>query len=136
MTETYAIIKDSGCELKVREGEKVLVDLRPAQSGDEITFPDVLLVSSPEGVQVGTPVLSGASVVGEVTREVAMEKLHPYKFRRRKGYHRKNQSYHRGQESKPTEMVVQGRGEDRIAKQALPDRVTVEQADQIVKRRT
>ena len=89
MTETYAIIKDSGCELKVREGEKVLVDLRPAESGDEITFSDVLLFSSPEGVQVGTPVLPGASVVGEVTRQVAMEKVFPYKFRRRKGYHRK-----------------------------------------------
>jgi large subunit ribosomal protein L21 len=89
VTETYAIIKDSGRELKVREGEKVLVDLRPIEFGDEITFPDVLLLSSPAGVQVGQPVLDGASVVGEVTRQVAMEKLHPYKFRRRKGYHRK-----------------------------------------------
>ena len=64
MSDIYAIIRDGGRELKVKEGERILVDLRSADSGDEITFPDVLLVSSPDGVTVGKPVVDGASVVG------------------------------------------------------------------------
>ena len=89
MNESYAIIRDGGRELKVAEGERVLVDLRPAESGDEITFSNVLLVRSGDGVALGTPLVEGASVVGEVQRQVGMEKLYPYKFKRRKGYHRK-----------------------------------------------
>jgi large subunit ribosomal protein L21 len=89
VNESYAIIRDGGRELKVAEGERVLVDLRPAESGDEITFSNVLLVRSGDGVALGTPLVEGASVVGEVQRQVGMEKLYPYKFKRRKGYHRK-----------------------------------------------
>ena len=89
MSETYAIIRDGGRELRVEEGADVLVDLRPVETGDEITFGEVLLVRSPEGVLVGQPHVDGATVVGEVRRQVALDKVHPYKFKRRKGYHRK-----------------------------------------------
>ncbi len=89
MSDSYAIIRDGGREYKVQEGEPVLVDLRSADAGDTVVFDHVLLVRSPEGVTVGQPLVEGASVVGEVTRQVAMEKVYPYKFKRRKGYHRK-----------------------------------------------
>ena len=89
MSESYAIIRDSGREHKVMEGEPLLVDLRAVEAGDTITFSEVLLVRSPEGVTVGQPLVEGATVVGEVTRQVAMEKVYPYKFKRRKGHHRK-----------------------------------------------
>ena len=89
MSETYAIIRDHGRELKVEEGASVLVDLREANAGDQIEFGEVLLVRSGETLLVGQPLVEGASVSGEITRQVAMEKLNPYKFQRRKGSHRK-----------------------------------------------
>lgn len=101
MSETYAIIRDSGREMKVAEGETFLVDLRSVEAGEEITFPDVLLVSSSGDVTIGRPTVEGASVVGEVKGQVAMEKLYPYKFKRRKGYHRKI-----GHRQKMLEVVV------------------------------
>jgi large subunit ribosomal protein L21 len=89
VSETYAIIRDGGRELKVAEGECVLVDLRPVEAGDEIRFSEVLLVGGEGEPRIGRPLVEGAAVVGEVTRQVGMEKLHPYKFKRRKGFHKK-----------------------------------------------
>ena len=101
MSETYAIIRDSGHELKVAEGETVLVDLRAAEAGEEITFPDVLLLSASGEITIGQPMVDGASVVAEVKGPIAMKKLYPYKFKRRKGYHRKI-----GHRQKMLEVVV------------------------------
>jgi large subunit ribosomal protein L21 len=89
VSETYAIIRDGSREIRVEEGARVLVDLRPAEAGAPITFGEVLLVRSPDGVRVGQPLVEGARVSGEVTRTVGMEKLYPYKYKRRKGFHKK-----------------------------------------------
>ncbi len=89
MDGTYAIIRDSGREHKVTEGERILVDLRDADVGAEITFPEVVLLRAGDALSVGRPRVEGASVVGEVKGTVAMKKLYPYKFKRRKGHHKK-----------------------------------------------
>jgi large subunit ribosomal protein L21 len=86
---TYAIIRDSGREHRVAEGERILVDLRDVEVGAEVTFPEVVFLRAGKAVRVGRPHVEGASVVGEVTRTVAMKKLYPYQFKRRKGQHRK-----------------------------------------------
>jgi len=87
----YAIIEDSGRQLRVSEGDVVDVDLRGLPEGvKEVAFDRVLLVSDQGNVQVGTPLVAGAKVVAEVVAEqVKGEKLYVYKFRRRKGYRRK-----------------------------------------------
>ena len=87
----YAVIEDSGQQFRVREGDVVNVDLRElADDATEIEFDRVLLVSGEGGVSVGTPLVAGAKVVGEIVSPLAKgPKVHSYKFRRRKGYHRK-----------------------------------------------
>ena len=87
----YAIIEDSGRQLRVSEGDVVDVDLRGLPEGaKEVAFDRVLLVSDQGSVQVGTPLVAGAKVVAEVVAEqVKGEKLYVHKFRRRKGYRRK-----------------------------------------------
>lgn len=87
----YAVIRDGGREFRVAPDDVVDVDLKSGLAeGDELVFPEVLLVrKSEDEVVVGTPTVDGAAVKGLVQGEVKGEKLIAYKFKRRKGYHRK-----------------------------------------------
>lgn len=86
----YAVIKDGGRELRVGEGEFVDLDHRAGLSeGDEIELGPVLLLASDDGVKVGAPVVEGAVVKATVAAQVKGPKIVTYKYKRRKGYHRK-----------------------------------------------
>ncbi|MBX3372468.1 MAG: 50S ribosomal protein L21 [Phycisphaeraceae bacterium] len=87
----YAIIEDSGTQIRVETGSVVDIDVRELpDEATPITFDKVLLIGSGDGdTKIGTPYLSGASVEAEVLGEVQGEKLTIMKFRRRKGYRRK-----------------------------------------------
>lgn len=85
----YAIIEDSGSQIRVEEGQQVRVDYRSAQPGDKITFDKVLACIGDGEAKFGSPVLEGASVTGEVVRTTQGPKIVVQKFRRRKGYRRK-----------------------------------------------
>ena len=96
----YAVIQDGGREYRVARDDVVEIDLRKdLNPGDEIIFPKVLLVrKSEDEVVVGTPIIEGAKVLGEVEGAVKGQKLVAFKYKRRKGYHRKKghrQSYTR-----------------------------------------
>ena len=82
---------DGSREYRGAEGDVVEFDLRKGlAAGDEIEFPEVLLVRKDDDeVVVGTPVVSGALVKGTVEDHVKGEKLVAYKYKRRQGYHRK-----------------------------------------------
>jgi len=80
----YAIIRDGGHQFKVSEGGRIEVDLRPAEPGAEVIFPEVLLVSDDNGVAVGRPTLTDVQVRGVVEGEVKGPKLTVMRFRRRK----------------------------------------------------
>jgi len=63
------------------------VDLRPVEQGQQtIEFDRVLMVGGTDEPKVGTPVVEGAKVVGQLAGEVKGPKLDVIKFRRRKGY--------------------------------------------------
>lgn len=85
----YAIIKDSGKQFKVEEGQNLEIDFRELDPGSKIEFDTVLAVSNDDGLQFGTPVIEGASVTAEVVETVKGPKLTVVKFRRRKNSKRK-----------------------------------------------
>ena len=87
----YAVIEDSGQQFRVSEGDVLNVDLRElAEEVKQVEFARVLLVSDDSGVKVGTPLVAGAKVVGEILdAEAKGEKLHHYDWRRRKHSRRK-----------------------------------------------
>ena len=80
----YAIISDSGRQYKVREGAELDVDFRNLETGQEITFENVLAYRDEEGLKIGQPHLTEAKVVGEVVADSYGPKLVVQKFRRRK----------------------------------------------------
>ena len=86
----YAIIEESGRQVKVEEGQELRVDfLADKAVGDEIVFDKVLAVRSDEGFQVGQPVLEAAKVTAEVLGTEQGDKLVVHKFRRRKTMRRR-----------------------------------------------
>ena len=89
----YAIIEDSGTQIKVTSGDVVDVDLRELKDkAKTIKFDRVLMVGDEAGkgtASVGTPYVAGASVAAEIVGEVRGEKIDVIKYKRRKGFRRK-----------------------------------------------
>ena len=91
----YAVIADrrqgqAGKQYLVSEGERVRIDRLDAPVGSKVVFDKVLLVGGDAGIQVGTPVVSGATVEATVLGEVKGKKLVIFHKRRRKYARRRN----------------------------------------------
>ena len=88
----YAIVEMQGLQYKVEAGKKLFVNrIAETEAGAELTFDKVLLVDNNGEVKVGTPVVEGAKVVGEVLdNEGRGEKVLVFHKKRRKGYRKLN----------------------------------------------
>ncbi len=85
---SYAIIQTGGKQYRVSEGDVLSVEKLDVEAGKETTFSDVLLVVNGDKVNLGNPLVSGASVKAEVVEQYKDDKVIAFKFKRRKGYHR------------------------------------------------
>jgi large subunit ribosomal protein L21 len=79
----YAIIRDSGQQIKVEEGQQLNVDYRDSSAGDSLSFDEVLAVSTDEGLLLGQPLLDGVSVKAKVLGVAQGPKLVVQKIRHR-----------------------------------------------------
>ena len=86
----YAVIKTGGKQYRVQAGDRVMIEKLDGAVGDTVEFDQVLLLSDGQTVSVGTPVVDGAKVKGEIIEQGRGKKLIVYKFKRRKDYRRKN----------------------------------------------
>ena len=87
---SYAVLRTGSKQYKVAEGDTINVELLDGvESGTEVAFDDILLVGNGDNVTVGTPIVKGAKVTGEIiASNFKAPKVIAYKFKRRKGYHR------------------------------------------------
>ncbi|MCA9283631.1 MAG: 50S ribosomal protein L21 [Phycisphaerales bacterium] len=84
----YAIIEDSGTQIKVSPGDVVEIDLRDGELGSALTFDRVLAIGGTDSgkpARLGTPYLSGASVSAEIVDHIQGDKVVTIKYSRRKG---------------------------------------------------
>ena len=86
----YAVIKTGGKQYRVAEGDEIRVEKLPGDVGDAVMFDQVLLTSDGEIVEVGQPFLENSKVAGLITGHGKNRKVLVYKYKRRKGYRRKN----------------------------------------------
>jgi large subunit ribosomal protein L21 len=89
----YAVIKTGGKQYRVMQGETLRVEKLEADVGAAVTFDQVLLIGEGEGITVGTPLVTGASVAATVKSQGRGDKVRIIKFRRRK--HHMKQMGHR-----------------------------------------
>ena len=99
----YAILKQGGHQYKVSPGEIIQVDPLAAEKGDEVTLDHVLMISHDGGVELGSPVVANAAVQAKVLRHGLGKKVIVFKFKRRKGFHKKQ-----GHRQPFTEVMVTG----------------------------
>lgn len=85
----YAIIQSSGKQYVAMEGDSLLVDNLNTEKGEEVDFPDVLLVRDEESIIVGNPYIPKALVKGKVLELVKGEKVTTVKFKAKVHYRRK-----------------------------------------------
>jgi len=85
----FAIIENNGKQLKVAKDELVKIDKADLKAGAKVTFDKVLLVSDGKSPKVGTPTVSGASVIGKVVEDKKDPKVIVFKKKRRHNYRRK-----------------------------------------------
>ena len=84
-----AIIQSGGNQLKVKAGDIVEVEKLAVADGAEVIFDQVLAVEGDDGkLNIGTPVVAGAKVVGKVLEVIKARKVVAFKMKRRKGYRR------------------------------------------------
>jgi large subunit ribosomal protein L21 len=91
----YAVIKTGGKQYRVATGEKLRIEQIPGNVGETVQFGEVLAVGSGETVKIGTPFVSGASVLATLVEHGRGDKVRIFKMRRRKHYqkhqgHRQN----------------------------------------------
>ena len=84
----YAVLKTGGKEYRISKGDLIRVEKLGGKVGDPVEIKDVLMVSQEGQIQVGTPYLTNAVIVGEIVQEIKGRKVLTYKMKRRKNYRR------------------------------------------------
>ncbi|HFC05535.1 MAG TPA: 50S ribosomal protein L21 [Rhizobiales bacterium] len=86
----YAVIKTGGKQYRVAVEDKITVERLAGEAGDIIELNEVLMLSDGENVEVGAPLIEGASVAAELVEQARGKKIIVFKKKRRKHYRRRN----------------------------------------------
>lgn len=84
-----AVIKTGGKQYRVTPGDKIKIEKIKAKEGKEITFREVLLVEKNKKVEIGTPLVKDAKVMGKVLRQDKGKKVIIFKYKSKKRYKKK-----------------------------------------------
>ncbi|NLJ89180.1 MAG: 50S ribosomal protein L21 [Epulopiscium sp.] len=85
----YAIIETGGKQYKVQEGDIITVEKLGVAEGEKVTFDKVLAVSKDDALTIGAPFVNNATVTASVIGEGKGKKVIVYKYKAKKGYHKK-----------------------------------------------
>jgi len=94
-----AVIKTGGKQYLVSPGQKIKIEKIAKKEGSEISFPEVLLLEKglrpsrhppakggPLKIEIGTPLVKGAKVIGKVLGHGKGKKLIVFKYKAKKRY--------------------------------------------------
>ena len=85
----YAIVKTGGKQYRVAPNDILRVEKLPGAPGDLVVLDQVLMVATDKGLEVGAPLVKGASVACELVDQIRGRKIIIFKKKRRKHYRRK-----------------------------------------------
>lgn len=81
-----AVIKIGGKQYLISPGEKIRIEKIEKKEGDEIIFPEVLLLQKDKTLEIGTPLVEGAKVVGRILKHSKAKKVIIFKYKPKKRY--------------------------------------------------
>ena len=86
----YAIIETGGKQYKVENGDVIYIEKLEVEADSTITFDKVIAVGADDGIKVGAPYVSGATVTGTAVKSAKGKKIVVFKYKPKKGYRNKN----------------------------------------------
>ena len=86
----YALIEFAGKQFRVEEGNSIKVPYIDAKVGSKITIDKILYMDDGKNKTVGNPLVTGVKINGEIISHGRERKVVVFKFKRRKGYQKKN----------------------------------------------
>jgi large subunit ribosomal protein L21 len=85
----YAIIETGGKQYRVSEGDVVSIEKVEVEQGETIEFDRVLTVVNGDKVMIGTPLVTGAKVSGQVVEHGRGKKILVFKYKAKSNYRRR-----------------------------------------------
>ncbi|MCZ8270777.1 MAG: 50S ribosomal protein L21 [Beijerinckiaceae bacterium] len=84
----FAVIKTGGKQYKVAANDVITIERLDAEAGEVVAFDQVLMLGG-DTITVGSPIVAGATVAGEVVEQTRGPKVISFKKRRRQNSKRK-----------------------------------------------
>ncbi|MEM6713025.1 MAG: 50S ribosomal protein L21 [Pseudomonadota bacterium] len=119
----FAVIKTGGKQYKVATDDVIQIEKLGLEPDAQVVFDDVLMVGGDAGVTVGSPLVDGASVVGELVENKRGRKIIIFKKRRRQNSRRKNGHRQEFSVVKITDILTDGAKPKAAKKKAAPKKV-------------
>ena len=85
----YAVIETGGKQYKVSEGDTIFVEKLDVEAGAQVELDKILAVGGDAELKIGAPYVDGAKVVAEAVKNGKSKKIIVYKYKPKKGYHKK-----------------------------------------------
>ncbi|MEM1288720.1 MAG: 50S ribosomal protein L21 [Pseudomonadota bacterium] len=124
----FAVIKTGGKQYKVAPDDIIQVEKLGLEPADQVVFGDVLMVGGADAPTVGSPLVEGATVVGELVENKRGRKIIIFKKRRRQNSRRKNGHRQEFSVVKITDILTGGAKPKVAKKKAAPKAAKVEAA--------
>jgi large subunit ribosomal protein L21 len=86
---SLAVIKTGGKQYLVSPGDKIKIEKLAAAEDSKVVFDQVLLLEKDEKVEVGAPLIKGATVVGKILKQAKKKKVIVFKYKRKTRYKKK-----------------------------------------------
>ena len=84
----YAVIAISGTQYQVSENQTITVDHLDLKEGDSAVTDQVLLTVNEDKINLGTPMVKGASVEYQVIKHYQDKKIKVFKYKAKSRYRR------------------------------------------------
>jgi len=85
----FAVIKTGGKQYIVSPGEKLKIEKLTGEVGESISFDMVLATFDEKNVEIGTPLVSGASVEAKVLQQGRAKKITNLRYHSKTRYRKK-----------------------------------------------
>ena len=86
----YALIEFAGKQFRVEEGGSIKVPYIDGKVGSKVTIEKILYLDDGKNKMVGDPLVKGIIIDGKIESHGRERKVVVFKFKRRKGYQKKN----------------------------------------------
>ena len=86
----YALVEFAGKQFKIEEGSQIKVPYLTEKIGSKVSLDKILYFDNDNDKVVGTPFIDGMAIDAKIEEHGRDQKVIVFKFKRRKGYQKKN----------------------------------------------